>query len=320
MIAENIAGPRPVGSGAGAFLPAFPFFPLVLLALFLAGCATVAPDPLVTAVERPVGRAQVVYKTVDGIDLTIHIFLPERRAGAGVVPAIIFFHGGGWTGGEPGYFFPHCRYFAHRGMAAFSAEYRIQSKHGTSPLEAMADANSAMRWLRAHADRLGIDPGRIVAAGGSAGGHLAAATAMLEGFDEPGDDLSISTKPQALVLFNPAVYVDYIDGPEAFRGRSKEASPILHIRGGLPPTLVLHGTEDDIVPYPLSTLFCTLMNEAGNDCRLITFPGKGHGFFNYRPGNIPSFRRAILETDRFLTDLGYLKGEPLFAPGPATRD
>lgn len=276
----------------------------ILPALLSAACAAISPLPV--PVERPVGRDQVVYKTVNGIELTMHLFIPPA-ADDQLLPAIIFFHGGGWTGGDPSYFFPHGRYLAHRGMAAFSAEYRIKSRHGTLPLKAMADAFSAMRWLRANARRYGVDPDRIVAAGGSAGGHLAASLAMLEGFDEPSDDLGISPRPQALILLNPAVYVDYGDGPEGFEGRAKEASPILHIRPGLPPTLVMHGTKDETVPYPLSRLFCTLMRRAGNECRLVTFEGRGHGFFNYEKGNLPDFRRSLAIIDRFLVEIGYLE-------------
>lgn len=281
----------------------------------LAGCAAVTPA-YIAAAEKGTESRSVVYKKIGDVELRIHLFFPRGHRPRDRRPAIIFFHGGGWYGGSPEQFFPHCRYLAYRGMVAASAEYRVEGRHGTSPLASMADGNSAIRWLRSRAGQLGIDPGRIAAGGGSAGGHLAATAAMASGFDDPADDLAVSAVPQALVLFNPALDVNLLEGPAAFGGRAEEASPIYRVRPGLPPTIIFQGTEDRTVPYEAAAHFTQLMKKAGNECILVTFRGLGHGFFNYgEKGNRP-FRQTLWATDRFLTEQGFLQGEPLFSPGP----
>src|SRR4029079_14661005 len=98
-------------------------------------------------------------------------------------------------------FVPQAEYFASRGLVAACADYRIESQHKTTPDKCIEDAKTAIRWLRAKAGDFGVAPDRIVASGGSAGGHLAAATALLPGFDAPGENPSVSCKPNALVLF-----------------------------------------------------------------------------------------------------------------------
>src|SRR6185503_17153828 len=150
------------------------------------------------------------YKRIGDANLAVHIFEPpgakSNRA------AIVFFFGGGWTGGSPGQFEQHCRHFASRGMVAMTADYRVNSRHGVKPVTCVADAKSCLRWIRSNAARLGIDPHRVVAAGGSAGGHLAAATATLPDFHQPGEDKAVSSVPDALVLFNPALVLAAMDG------------------------------------------------------------------------------------------------------------
>ncbi len=95
----------------------------------------------------------------------------------------------GWVGGAPGQFTEHSKYLATRGMVAIQVEYRLlDRKKRELPATCCADAKSAMRWVRGHANTLGIDPERIASAGGSAGGHLAAFVGMVEGGDDDDDD------------------------------------------------------------------------------------------------------------------------------------
>lgn len=136
------------------------------------------------------------------VSLNLHVFNPEGHQASDSRPAIIFFFGGGWNSGSPSQFHPHCAYLASRGMIAISAEYRVRDFHGTSPQECVLDGKSAVRWVRQNAASLGIDPGKILAGGGSAGGHVAAAAGTLSGYEEPGEDLAVSSRPDALVLFN----------------------------------------------------------------------------------------------------------------------
>jgi len=258
---------------------------------------------------------EVVYKTVGSAKLRLFIFEPNDTSRAKPSSAIVFFFGGGWTHGEPNQFFPQCRYFASRGMVAVSAEYRVKSRNGTGPVECVKDGKSTIRWVRAHAGKLGIDPNKIAAGGGSAGGHVAACTALIEGFDEKNEDASVSSAPNALVLFNPALN---LDGPRVkahllktfpqFDGDITRISPSQHVRPNLPPTIIFHGTNDRIVPIENVGRFCVSMKKAGNKCKLVAFKGKGHGFFNFgREKDNKPFKETLKEADNFLCSLGFLQ-------------
>ena len=253
-------------------------------------------------------RREIVYKSVNGADLVMHLFEPAaaREAPLG---AIVFFFGGGWNGGSPGQFFPHCEYLAGRGMVAASAEYRVKSRHGVTPFECVADGKSAVRWLRAHAEELGVDPARVAAGGGSAGGHVAACTGVIAGLDDPSDDRSVSSRPDALVLFNPVVDLGENCREallERFEGRGLEASPLHHVRPGAPPTMIFHGTADTTVPFADVERFTRRMAEAGNDCRLVPFEGYAHAFFNYGQEDKRPYYETVRRMDAFLTELGFL--------------
>jgi len=136
-----------------------------------------------------------VFKFHGEVDLKMHIFNPPIEGRPAGLPVVVFFYGGGWTSGDIRQFYPHSAYLASRGMVAIAAEYRVESRHGTTPRECVKDAKSAIRWIRLHAEDLGIDASRLVAGGGSAGGHVAAAAGTVEGLNEAGEDLSVSCVP-----------------------------------------------------------------------------------------------------------------------------
>jgi len=265
-----------------------------------------------------------VFKTIDGARLRMHIFEPEGLKPSDKRPAIVFFFGGGWTGGTPTQFYAHCKYLASRGMVAMSAEYRVKSRHGVTPFECVTDGKSAVRWVRANAAKLGVDPARIAAGGGSAGGHVAATTGTIEGLEEKGEDASISSKPDAMVLFNPALVLDFEEWkkrgiPEArlaqirerFDGRDpKGISPCHHVKKGAPPTIIFHGKADTTVPYATAEAFAQAMKQAGSRCELEGYEGQGHGFFNFGRGDGSAFYQTMAEADKFLASLGWLEGEP----------
>lgn len=250
---------------------------------------------------------QLIYKTLPSGQLLLHLFRPETPATA-PRPSIVFFHGGGWANGTPGQFYPHCQHFAARGMVAVTAEYRLRGRHGTTPFESVTDGKSAIRWLRAHAAELGIAPDQIVAGGGSAGGHVAMCATLIDGFDDAGEDLRVSSKPAALALFNPVIDTTAPSlGADRFSGRALEISPTHHIKPGLPPMIIFHGTADKTVPVAIVEHFTRLMTQAGNRCELVTFDGKGHAFFNYGRDNNEPFRQTVQAADQFLTKLGFLR-------------
>jgi acetyl esterase/lipase len=267
--------------------------------------------------------AQVeTYKTVDDVELQTWIFTPEGHRDSDRRAAMVFFFGGGWRQGSPGQFAKHCAYLAERGMVAMTADYRVLNRHGVKANTCVADAKSAIRWTRKNASRLGIDPDRIAAGGGSAGGHLAAATATLPAHDGTSDDLSISAQPNALVLFNPVAVLADIDGQTAAQvdwfanlaerlgGDAISMSPYHHIRPGIAPTIIFHGTDDKTVAYDLIALFCSEMNGQGNRCELVGYQRSGHGFFNYGRGGNAAFIDTVYKMDAFLVSLGYLDPAP----------
>ena len=247
-----------------------------------------------------------VYKKIGEVSLRMHIF-DESPESITDRSAIVFFFGGGWVGGNPNQFFPHCRYLAERGMVAMSAEYRVKNTHKTTPFDCVKDGKSAVRWIRSNAERLKIDPKRIAAGGGSAGGHVAAATATVPGLDEDGD-LSLSPVPNALVLFNPV----YDNGPEGYgydrvKDRYFEISPMHNVREGMAPAIVFLGTKDKLIPVATGEQFKRRMFEVGARSELILFDEQGHGFFNYGRSKNRFYNETVAHMDRFLTSLEFLK-------------
>ncbi len=257
------------------------------------------------------GAAAEIYKTASGDDLYLYIFSPEGHDPEKEKrPAAVFFFGGGWNSGTPGQFEQHARYLAGRGMVGVVADYRVQSRQKTSPKECVADGKSAVRYLRKHAKRLGIDPEKIAAGGGSAGGHVAAATATLKKLDDPGDELSISCRPDALLLFNP-VYDNGPDGGWAHKRVEpywRDISPAHNIDAETPPAIVFLGESDSLIPVSTAERFQKKMQTAGVKSDLHTYPGQPHGFFNEGKGGKEIFLDTLRKMDAFLVSIGFLEG------------
>ena len=275
------------------------------------------------------GAKAETYKTVGDTKLELYIFRPEDWKPTDKRPAIVCFFGGGWTSGTPRQFLPQCQYLATRGMVAIAADYRVASRNQVKAVDCVKDAKSAIRFVRKNAVRLGVDPDRIAAAGGSAGGHLAAACGTIAKFDEPNEDAAVSSRPNALLLFNPAVVLAPVAGLDldsermaAMADRTgvepRELSPYHQVARGAPPTAIFHGKADRTVPYATVVAFSKAMQDAGNTCELFGYDDQGHGFFNYGRGRNQMFTATLKHADKFLAKLGYLQGEPTLedpAPG-----
>jgi len=258
-------------------------------------------------------QERVVYKKIgDEIELAINIYKPKGWKANDSRPAVVFFFGGGWRGGTTKQFDKHSQRLADRGMVAMTAEYRVKSKHGSTPFESTKDAKSAMRWVRAHAEELGIDSKRIAAGGGSAGGHLAAATAVIESINEKTDDLEVSAKPDALILYNPALDLN-LPGIEKnwgkeITGKILSISPLHHVTASLPPTIVFHGIADTTVPYATADAFVKKAKELGaKNAVLVGYDDRKHGFFNYGRGDGKDYQSTMEKTEAFLEELGWIK-------------
>jgi len=259
---------------------------------------------------KPVGE-KFVYKKVEDRELVLYVTSPQEKSDT-PRPAIVFFHGGGWTGGAPGQFTEHSKYFATRGLVCVQVQYRLLDKKGKEPpVTCVQDAKSAMRWVRAHADELGIDPNRVAAGGGSAGGHLAAFVGMVEGHDAPDDDHSISPTANALLLFNPV----FDNGPDGWghqrvEERYREFSPFHNVSADDPPAIVFLGDMDNLIPVKTLVEFEKKMKADGVKCETIIFEGMGHGFFNHGKFQNEPYRKTVMACDRFLSELGWISGPP----------
>ncbi len=245
---------------------------------------------------------QRVYKQIDTVSLHMNFYMPSQTTAGKLLPAVIFFFGGGWTGGTVKQFLPHCQFLASQGIIGITVEYRVKNIHETTPLDAIMDAKSALRWLKKNGSDLGIDPERIVAAGGSAGGHLAAATATIEKFNNPSDDLTVDPMPAALILFNPVLNTKSLSGRFENKKNALQASPINFVDEEVPPTLIFHGTEDQLVPYISMLEFQQKMQEKGNYCEVILFGGMKHAFFNKGMNDDRPYNRTLLIMKQFLDE------------------
>ncbi|MCX5659177.1 MAG: alpha/beta hydrolase [Planctomycetota bacterium] len=240
-------------------------------------------------------------------------------------PAILFVHGGGWVHGTPTLFELHARHFAARGMVAVTIEYRLTSLPGVSVFDCVADTKAAVRWVRSHAIELGVDPKRVAIAGDSAGGHLAACAAYIPGLEAEGQDLNVTSRPDAVILYNPIVDTVPPQGWDLARfggpggklaaPRARELSPIHHVQRGDPPgppALLLHGVADTVTPIANTDRFVTALKERGDKPSYFRLEGQNHAFVLRGYGSDFVVAASIAETDGFLQKLGYL-------PPPQTR-
>ncbi len=261
----------------------------------------------------------IVYKTTSQGELKLHFFSPKSEVHAAVQrPCVVFFFGGGWKSGSYLQFVPQAEYLASRGIIAACADYRILSIHKTTPDKAVEDAKSAIRWVRGHAGEIGVDPNKVIAAGGSAGGHLAACTALVSAYNAASDDKAISAKPNALVLFNPALNIATLfkqreTGDSGVTLEMAEAiTPNNFVAKDTPPAILFFGTADKLKAG--GDEYIQKARALGLRAEMHTAADMPHGFFNREPW----IHVTAKQMDSFLTSLGYLSGEPTIKlPGSA---
>lgn len=247
---------------------------------------------------NPVPDAQWIYKTVGETELKMDVFLPDGYdASKEKFPAIVIFHGGSWRTGTPDMHYPDCAYWSRRGMIAVSVDYRLKERdHIDVPLECVKDAKSAFRFLRKNAAALKVDTEKMVSAGGSAGGQLAAAAAMAEDVNDDAYDLSIPVRPAAVIMYNPWFKCE------------DRLSPPKRIREGLPPMITFIGTEDKGIPVQQMIDWHEALKEAGVESELHIGEGGGHGFTNGRNPRNRFFYWSLELEDAFLVKHGILSG------------
>ncbi len=275
-----------------------------LLALTL--LATFATQLVVAKV--PVNKLKpdrlIVFKQPEGKALSLHVFLPEGWKEGDKRPVAVFFFGGGWVGGGAYQFYPQAKALAELGMVGISADYRTKGSHGTGPQQCVEDGKSAVRWIRSHAEELGVDIDRLAVGGGSAGGHVAAASTFCKGFNAEGEDTKISTRANALLLFNPVLD----NGPGEWGHAKvkdfwKDISPAHNVSAPVPPILFMLGTKDDLIPVATAKRFEQTVVDAGGRCDLKLYVGGVHGFFNRKP----HLEKTTAEMIAFLKSLDWVK-------------
>jgi acetyl esterase len=269
------------------------FLHLIATVLSHAADATANPPakPRVKLIEAPVRQESRVYRNSPEGELSLHFFWPQEGKSSDRRPAIIFFHGSTASASQ---FFPQAEYFASRGIVCASADYPETGKDGRrlAREELIGNAKTAVRWLRSHAPELGVDPAKLIAAGGSLGGFLALQTTVVPGIDAADHDPAISCEPNALVLFNPVVQVA--------------------ARKGAPPAIIFFGTADPLNQPALE--FMARSRALGNRCDYFTAADQPHSFFNRQPWA----SATVIEADKFLASLGYLDGAPTLKPADVT--
>jgi acetyl esterase len=277
---------------------------LFWMAMMMLGQTIMAQQPIKVDSLPDLKIRTWIVKRVDSFEQVIRVYEGATDKVQQGRPAVVFFFGGGWNSRNIEQFHEQSVHLARKGMVTIIADYRVKTVNGTSPLQALYDARSAMRFVRSHALAWGIDAKRIAAGGGSAGGHLAAACYTSDGLNDPLDDLSVSPRPDLLLLFNPVID----NGPDGYGyPRVKDwfpaFSPMHGIVKGFPPTIFFLGTKDHLIPVSTAEAFKEKIQAVGGRCDVHLYEGAGHGFFNqakYRADVWP-------KVDAFLTEHGYLK-------------
>ena len=251
-------------------------------------------------------KSDVIYGRIGNQELKGTLFLPDIDKNAEKIrstPVVIYIHGGGWRGGSRERFYTWAEKLTMSGMAGFCISYRL-SKKNKYPA-AIQDTKCAVRFLRANAEKYGINPDRIGAVGSSAGAHLAACLATtgnkrIKTWENSGGYTNFDSNIHAAVLFNGEFdlpgwwdYRHHNDFMLDFMGKSfekvpeiyKEASPLFHIDNQTCPCLLVHGEKDNIAPLKQSVDFYQRLTAAGGKADLIRVPEAGHAWFYDEPYN-----------------------------------
>jgi acetyl esterase/lipase len=250
----------------------------------------------------------VVYKTVGAKPLKLDIYLPDQSAVSS--PLIVWIHGGGWReGSKSGVpILP----FVSSGFAVASVEYRLS---GEAPFPAqIEDVKSAIRWLRAHAKDYKLDGEHTGVIGHSAGGHLASLAGATGDGDlfATGENLQFSSAVQAVcVMSGPSDLVAMFDGADLHRSSAlvgllggpitekrklaEKASPLNHVKPGMPPYIFIHGVDDVVVPLQQAKTMIEKLEQIGATPKSILLPHTGHDVFVKRQQYVDDVRMFFIK-------------------------
>lgn len=263
-----------------------------------AGVQVPVPDIDPSAIE--------VYKTVNGIKLNAHIFNPEDHSSSDARPVMIFLHGGALRFGDPTEGYGLAEYFNPKGVVVISAEYRLIGTNAETVDQLVADTKSLTRWTRENADSLGIDPEKILFSGHGTGAYLTMLGVLLDGHNEPSDNLIISAMPNSVVFWslvttrrnNPQNSIL----PEGYTMADFSAPE--SVINNLPPALFIHGELDPAVSPALALEFHETYSRAGNQSSYHSIKGADHVFAD------PDHRGQVFSLiNDYLINLGYIPAD-----------
>lgn len=251
----------------------------------------------------------VLFKTIDTVKLHLNIFYPDSISPDTLLPCMIFFFPGGFIHGSPDMFEDQAKYFASKGLITVCADYRVIARNKITAIECLKDGNSAMRWLRQYGTGLQIDTNKIIASGGSAGGVLCILTALDNPIgDDASDDLSFSPKPNYMVLFNPVINLEEFEFRiRKFNGQAEALNPYHALNIAMPPTIIMHGTDDELAGYFYAKKWVESMQQLGSDAELITYEGQKHGFYQRNNADGFYYNATLTEAENWLRKHGLIK-------------
>ncbi|HEY2572695.1 MAG TPA: alpha/beta hydrolase [Verrucomicrobiaceae bacterium] len=268
-----------------------------------------------SAEARQRGFMEFPYKQTPQGELRIFFKMPEGWTENDKRPVMVFFFGGGWSGGSPFACVKEAEHFAKNGMVVGLADYRVRNRQGTMLDQCAEDARSAVRWVRANHVKLGADPDRLIVGGGSAGGHIAACTANAEAPNSDTDDLKVSCKPDALLLYYPVASL--VDGSRGMAFKrllgddlAKKLSPVQFVTQSWPPTVMFSGTAD--IELENGILLHNKARDAGVKFELYLAEGHGHGVARTEPRDFAWLNYA----SDFFTRLGLIEKPPALVSLP----
>ena len=271
------------------------------------------PPPDVTPTEIP-GTDAMIFRKVGDTELRLFVIKPKGWSASDKRACVVSFFGGGWIGGSPTHSIGYAKWAASQGMVGIAPDYRTRSRFNTPPEACVADGRAAVRWIQDHASELGIDPAKIVSLGQSAGGHVAAWTAISDPVNpSSASDPVPSAQPAALVLLWPVTdsTATGYGGPRRFENDAARAAALsvpLRMPAKMPPALIFHGTADKVVKFENSVAFQEKMKANGNTCSLTAFPDAPHTPTSAHDAKGDACRRQILdEMQKFLLGLGLIK-------------
>jgi acetyl esterase/lipase len=252
-----------------------------------------AQAPHMTVPDNVIFESGIEYANPDKQHLQLDMAKPKSRDGP--FPAIVCIHGGGFRAGSRQGYDALCIRLAQRGYVAVTVSYRLAPKHQFPA--AVHDVKEAVRWLRANARKLNVEPSRIGALGGSAGGHLAqflGVTADVKDFEGSGGHQDQSSRVQCVVnYYGPSdftkSYGKSVDAAQVLplflggdlksaRHRHILASPLYWVTPHAAPTLCIHGTKDTYVAHEQAVWLVDRLRAADVETELLTLEGAGHGF------------------------------------------